>query len=392
MKIKSCTIFALRIPFVETFAHHTKRRRFSDSIIVRVRTSDGATGYGEGLARDYVTGETVESSVRHIREVLWPAVAEHEYAELEPRPDPLQALAQVDESLPFMSGGGVIAFNAARAAVEIALVDALLRSQNISLSKILKPRRAHVTYSGVISSGSLETAARRARQLRLFGLRDVKVKISERRDVERLRAVREVMGEGARLRVDANGAFNAKAAIDIASELSPLRIEVFEQPTARREDLSELREVKNGSAIPVMADESLVTIDDARRLVDEKACDYFNLRVSKCGGLAPCLRLARLAEEAGLRFQLGSQVGETAVLSAAGRHLAAHLSEPAFIEGSYGKLLLAEDVSREPFHFGHGGRASIPRAAGLGIRVRVEILEKHAHARIHLGDDEKSHA
>jgi L-alanine-DL-glutamate epimerase-like enolase superfamily enzyme len=393
MRIKSCTIYALRIPFVETFSHSAKRRGASDSIVVRLEACDGgAVGYGEGVARPYVTGETVAASINHIRKVLWPAVARHDYEELTPEADALHVLARVDESLPDKACDEVIAFNAARSAVELALVDALLRSRQMSLAEILPARRSFVTYGGVISSGSIEASVSRARQLKLFGIRGVKIKIKDKEDVACVRAVREAMGQEASLRVDANGAFSAQEAIEVARDLAPLNVAAFEQPVAREIGHRALALVRSKSSVPLMADESLVTIADAHALIERGACDYFNLRVSKCGGLARTLRLARLAERAGMRLQLGSQVGETAILSAAGRHLAAHLESARFVEGSYGELLLAEDLGREPLHFGHGGRAPLLRGPGLGIEVREAVLEKYSLKKIHLKEAEERHA
>ena len=86
-------------------------------------------------------------------------------------------------------------------------------------------------------------------------------------------------------------------------------------------------------------------------------------------------------------MQIGCQVGETAILSAAGRHVAAFLEDLEFLEGSFGNLLLAEDVSRDGVNFGYGGRAPILRGTGLGIEVRDEILEKYAHSIVNLGKE-----
>ena len=143
-----------------------------------------------------------------------------------------------------------------------------------------------------------------------------------------------------------------------------------EQPLPRgpAEDLARLR---RATSVPLMADESLVTLADADALIAAEAVDYFNVRVSKCGGLSRSLSIARRAAAAGIGLQVGSQVGETAILSAAGRHLAAHLPEVAFVEGSYGTLLLTEDVSVESVRFGHRGRAPVlsrPRPGRPGPR------------------------
>jgi len=133
-----------------------------------------------------------------------------------------------------------------------------------------------------------------------------------------------------------------------------------------------------------MADESLVTLADAEELITQQAADYFNIRVSKRGGLARSLAIARRAASAGIRVQVGSQVGETAILSAAGRHLAASLEEVAFVEGSYGALLLTEDISADGVRFGHRGEAPILTGPGLGIRVLEDRLRKYARKIIEL--------
>ena len=84
-------------------------------------------------------------------------------------------------------------------------------------------------------------------------------------------------------------------------------------------------------------------------------------------------------------MQVGSLVGETAILSAAARHVAASLPEVAFVEGSYGTLLLTEDVSTDAVRFGHRGVAPVLTGPGLGIRVRPERLHKYARQVVELG-------
>jgi muconate cycloisomerase len=139
-----------------------------------------------------------------------------------------------------------------------------------------------------------------------------------------------------------------------------------------------------------VADESLVTLADAEALIAAEAVDYLNVRVSKCGGLSRSLGIARRAAAAGIGVQVGSQVGETAILSAAGRHLAAHLPQVAFVEGSYGTLLLTEDVSAESVRFGHRGAAPLLSGPGLGVHVLEERLRKYARRVVELGPEKAS--
>ena len=372
MKLVTATLYALRVPFVESFSHSATERRWSDSVVVRVCDDVGTEGYGEGAPRSYVTGETVESMLDHLARELWPRVANREV----PSPDDLEAL---DAFLPVSALAGAIAPHASRAALELAVLDCALRRAGSPLAKVMPPRRSSVTYSGVITAGPIARAVQTARQMRAIGLHDIKVKVGFDDDVARVSAVRETLGPDASLRLDANGAWSFERAVEVLNAVAPLDIAAVEQPLPRGpvEDLVRLR---HATAVPIMVDESLVTQADAEALIAAKAADFFNVRISKCGGLARSVAVASAALDAGLGVQVGSQVGETAILSAAGRHLAAALPAVAFVEGSFGTLLLAEDVSVESVRFGHRGEAPVLTGPGLGIRVVEERLRRRAVA------------
>jgi muconate cycloisomerase len=289
-------------------------------------------------------------------------------------PDGLRAL---DAVLPEVRTPGVVAHHASRAALELAILDCGLRSRERSIADLLPPRRQRVVYSGVITAGAAEDALRHARQMRLVGLSQVKLKVGFADDVARVRAVREALGPEASLRVDANGAWALEQAIEALRALAAFDVAAVEQPLPRG-PVADLRRLREASPIPVMADESLVTLEDADALIAGRAVDYLNIRVSKCGGLARSWEIAARAAAGGVRLQVGSQVGETAILSAAGRHLAAALPEVAFVEGSFGTLLLTEDVSVESVRFGHRGEAPLLRGPGLAVTVLEERLRRHA--------------
>lgn len=372
MKLVAATLYALRIPFVESFSHCAVERRWSDSVVVRVRDEAGTDGFGEGTPRPYVTGETVDAMLNHLTSELWPRVAGREV----PPADDLEAVATF---LPEIRLPGAIAPNASRAALEVAVLDCALRRARRPLATLLPPHRSRVTYSGVITAGPVARAVQHARRMRAIGLHDVKVKVGFDDDVARVTAVREALGPDASLRLDANGAWNFERAIEVLNAVTHLGIAAVEQPLPRGsvEDQARLRQA---TPVPIMADESLVTPADGEALIADKAVDFFNIRISKCGGLARSLAIAERAAKAGLGVQVGSQVGETAILSAAGRHLAAALPSVVFVEGSFGTLLLAEDVSVESVRFGHRGEAPLLTGPGLGIRVVEERLRRRAVA------------
>lgn len=375
MRLTSGTVFALRIPFTEAFRHSSKDRESSDAVVVRVAAGNGVEGFGEGLGRAYVTGETVDSMIATITHDIWPKIA---YRELPGAEDGLDA---IEAFLADPTAGPVVAHHASRAAVELAIVDCVFSAAGLSLSSALPPMASAVPYSGVISATTVEHTRQIAAQMRLMGLKAVKIKVGVGDDVARVACAREVLGDGVSIRVDANGGWTPDEALTTLAALVPYGVVFVEQPIPRCA-VEEMARFRAASPIPVMADESLITQADLEALIAANAVDAVNIRISKCGGLARSAAMARRALEAGLVVQIGCQVGETAILSAAGRHLAAALPGLAFVEGSFGSLLLTEDLSVDPVRFGHGGRAPILKAPGLGVRVRPDLLEKYAVRKV----------
>jgi muconate cycloisomerase len=210
------------------------------------------------------------------------------------------------------------------------------------------------------------------------------VKVGTAADERRLAAVRKAVGDQVELRADANAAWTADEAIEQLDRLAKFKLAVVEQPVGAT-DLTGMKQVRNEIGIPVMADESLVTVDQAQRLVDVGACDFFNIRLSKNAGISGSMAIAQLARQAGVKIQVGAQVGETGILSAAGRTFAAHLPALAFAEGSFGTWLLAEDVTFENVAFGYGGRAPLLKTRGLSVTVKEDALERLATAKTQLG-------
>jgi L-alanine-DL-glutamate epimerase-like enolase superfamily enzyme/pyrroloquinoline quinone (PQQ) biosynthesis protein C len=381
-RIEALTIYRLRIPFHQTFRHALHSREESDAVIVKVIDSDGRRGFGESLPRSYVTGETTESMIARIREHLAPRVFSQSFA---PGWETFEYLQSVVPEWTRQEGrqSSIAAWNAAFCAVELALLDWSLRADHCALADLLPPARYEIVYSGVISADAPDDAAALAKRMARLGIRQIKVKVGTIDDTARLEAVRKAVGDDVELRTDANGAWKADEAIEQLQRLAQFKLHAIEQPV-RADDLAGMKRVRQESGVAVMADESLVTLDQARRLIDLGACDYFNIRLSKNGGIGGSLAIARLAQEAGIKIQVGAQVGETGILSAAGRTLAAHLPALAFAEGSFGTWLLAEDVTFENVAFGWGGRAPLLQNRGLSVTVKEDVLERLATAKIDL--------
>jgi muconate cycloisomerase len=205
---------------------------------------------------------------------------------------------------------------------------------------------------------------------RLYGFRQIKVKvgITGQDDPARLWAIRRRIGRNVELRVDANEAWAADEAAERIRALEPAGVACVEQPVPHS-DVETLAGVRKQVNVPIMLDESLCSMIDAERATAGGWCDRFNLRLSKCGGLLPTLRLAQFARERGLTYQLGCQIGETAVLSAAGRAFAASVEDLMAVEGSFDRHLVREPLAREDITFRRGGWAPALAGPGLGVTL-----------------------
>lgn len=380
MKLMTIRIYQLCIPFTQAFRHARCLRHASDAVIVRVEDREGVRGYGEGLPRPYVTGEHVSSMIGFIRTRLAPSLFALEF---DSHCDPFEWVKRI--SMKWADDHrvqtGIPPWHAAFCAVELALLDWALRRNDRSLTDYLTPERTRVTYSGVISAELPEDAASLASRFAALGITQLKVKIGIDDDKARLHAIRDVVGPSYDLRADANGAWTAEQAVRQLTRLQPYRLACIEQPVAGG-DVDGLIRVKQECGISVMVDESLVTRDQAINLAARRACDLFNIRISKCGGIVRSLDIAAIARAHGIRVQVGAMVGETAILSAAGRHLAASLPDVAYAEGSFGTKLLSEDIVKEDLAFGFGGEAPVLHGKGLGVTVQEHTLDRFAVQKI----------
>ena len=367
--IEVCTA---ELPFRFSFGHAAAERRCSTNVVVKVVLSDGTAGFGEGVPRGYVTGETPESAVDAVSRNYGPALVGAEFSDPDGVPAVLEAAAVRAGDRQDGPPG------AAWCAVELAMLDAAGRRFGLPVSAWLGPVRAPtLTYDAVLPFSATAAVVPLALGARSLGLTQVKLKVGRDLDddVERLRLLRRVLGADADLRVDANGAWTAEEALTAIERLRRYGISAVEQPVAAG-DLAGLRRVTAECPELIIVDESLRTPAEAQALVEAKACGAFNIRVSKCGGLLASMRIAGIAADAGLPVVVGAQVGESGLLSAAGRHLAACIA-PRFLEGSAGRLLLREDLTVERVVPGRGGRARPYAGAGLGVTVRPAVLARH---------------
>jgi muconate cycloisomerase len=379
MRVVELTAFHVHIPLRKRIRHASHARCATDNLVVRCVLADNTLGFGEGVPREYVTGESIDSALSQLKQ-------SDLVSQLERCRDFRQAvdLAERLRLAPVPGDDRACRSNAARCAVELAILDAYGRRFGMPLAAVtsmlapdLNEPRPWVRYSGAITSAQGFKVRLAAWRLWVYRFHQIKVKvgIAGQDDVTRLRRIRRRVGPKVDLRVDANEAWPAAEAIERIRALEPFGISAVEQPVPHAEAAA-LEKVRQQVKVPIMLDESLCSRIDAERAIASKTCDLFNLRLSKCGGFIPTLRLAQLARQHYLGYQLGCQVGETAILSAAGRAFAASVGRLRYVEGSYDRHLIREALATEDITFRWGGWAPALTGPGLGIIVNPAALER----------------
>lgn len=332
-------------------------------------------GYGEGIPRTFVTGETMPGSLTFLAETLAPAILNKEFSA------PLELLQSLTDLFRQTAGEQ---HPGAFCALETALLDAAGRAWNLPLQDFLGPRKTGpMIYSAVIPMAAPEQLAHFFHLAKINEMGFVKLKVGNPDDLEVLKMAREILGWEVDLRVDANCAWSEAEAIRRILEMRPYRLSAVEQPVAK-DDFAGLQAVSAAVGLPIIADESLCHERDAQRLIDLQACAIFNIRLSKCGGPGAAARIRRMAAAAGVRCQLGCHVGETSILSAAGRHFASCGPDLVYLEGSFSPFLFSREPVVPPLFFGPGGIAPSLTGSGLGIEVLDRTLADLAVWRRHL--------
>jgi o-succinylbenzoate synthase len=263
---------------------------------------------------------------------------------------------------------------AARHGLELALLDLAARRAARPLAAYLHPSAdGEVAVNAVLGAASPEETVREAAALVAEGYGTLKLKVgadTAGEDQERLRAVRCAVGSAVRLRIDGNGSWSKKAALPLLERLAPLDIEYAEQPLPA-DDIKGMAELARLSPIPLAADESVLSLENARSVLGENAAQVLVLKPMALGGILTTLAVARLAEQHGVRVVITTmldgafaRMGAACAAAALGGVLAGGGAGVAHGLATGG--LLAEDLVPAP-PLPHAGRLTLPTGAGLGM-------------------------
>ncbi len=339
-------------PFETSFGRQTAR----DILLVRVRTDVG-DGWGEcvAMADPVYSSEYVSGAEAVLRDYLIPAVLR--------TPDaPVEAFGSLVSF--------VIGHRMAKAALETALLDAQLRSTSTSFATYFGAVRDEVDCGVSVGiAADIDSLLDEVSGYVAEGYRRIKLKIKPGRDIEPVRAVRELLGPEGLLQVDANTAYTA-ADIDHLRQLDAFDLLLIEQPFVE-EDIATHIALAAAIETPVCLDESILNAEVAIDAIERRATSIINIKAGRVGGYLEAVRVHDVCAELGVPVWCGGML-ETGVGRAANVALAAmeNFTLPGDTSGS--SRYFAEDLT-EPFEL-HDGRLTVPTGPGSGVTVREELL------------------
>lgn len=370
MKIVALETFRLILPVREIYGGAAGFLEDCRALIIRVEVENGIEGWGEATqgrpANAYETLETMEVMARNY---FAPVIVG---ADIEETGSLLTALHKVRIGHPM-----------AKAAIEIALLDGLGKLHGLPICRLLGgPYRRGVDLVGGLGMDlGPDSIGARARELKRDGFQTFKIKIGDRdlhKDIERVRAVREAVGEDAAIRVDGNAAYSFAEARFMLDEIGRYQISDAEQPLARG-DLRSLAELRRAAGVAIAAQESVSSPEDALAVVEAQAADLLKMKLTHIGGFERARDVASIVGAKGLQVVIGQGSACTTILSAAEMHLHCSLKNAQTGGEMTGFMRLGEQDIFSPIPVSRG-LAMPPMTGGHGIQVDKEKLRRRAAA------------
>lgn len=355
MKIQSIHISRQNLQLTRPYTIAFKTTEHVENVIVQIILENGMIGWGAGNPSPYVVGEDLAATLQALetdRVQQWQGRDIRFFYQL---------LSEVQEAFPKNP--------AARAALDIALHDAFAQYLGLPLVYFLGQKIHSLPTSITIGIKNVSETLKEAQEYYERGFKILKIKIGQslEEDVERLVKLREVYGHQILIRVDSNQGYDSNTMIRFFEQTRSLNIELNEQPLPAKA-VGELKALPAEIRKTIAADESLLTPKDAFRLAENPtACGIFNIKLMKCGGVQEALKIATIAQSAGIDLMWGCN-DESIISISAALHAALSCPHTKYIDLD-GSLDLAQDVVSGGFVLEEGWMR-VNGEPGLGVKGR----------------------
>ena len=306
MKITEVRIGRISVPLRTPFKTALRTVNSVEDVVVEIHTDCGAVGYGEAPPTGVITGDTTSAIIGAIQDHIAKNILGKDVDEFE---DLLQLVQKC-----------IVHNSSAKAAVDMALWDLYGQLYQIPAYKLMGGAKKQIVTDLTISVNDPEIMVRDALNAleRGYDCLKMKVGVNPELDVARLSAVRNAVGKDVTIRIDANQAWTPKQAVKILNSMQELGldIELVEQPV-KAHDFEGLKYVTEHSYVPVLADESVFSPEDAMTIMKMGAADLINIKLMKCGGLYNALKIASAAEVFGVECMIGCMLEAKIAVNAA---------------------------------------------------------------------------
>jgi o-succinylbenzoate synthase len=358
MNITHTEIYKFSIP-MQPFTIATGTMNFAQNIFIRVHTDEGVYGVGECSAFPMITGETQSTCFEMAKDfaALW---KNKDSSLIEERMNELHAFTDFNATI--------------KSAFDMALFDLASKRAGQPLFQFLGGRRKELETDLTIGIDEPGLMAEKALEYKKKGVRMIKIKLGKnaREDVERVRRIRQAVGEEILLRIDANQGWEFNDARFALQEMGPYHIQFCEQPMRYWDD-SKLPALKKISPIPIMADESIFDHHDALRLIESGSCDYVNIKFAKSGGIVEAKKINRVCEDHRIPCMMGGML-ESRIALTAFAHFA--LATPNIIFYDMDTCMLGH--LKDPVSGGvqfNGYFLNVPDLPGIGADADEQFLQ-----------------
>ncbi|MYL33876.1 dipeptide epimerase [Pontibacillus yanchengensis] len=355
MNIESIETYPVAIPLKKPFKTALRTVTVAESIYVKVTCDDGTVGWGEAPPTHVITGESLFSIKETIEHILKSAI--------------LGMTLLERENVFYTLHKATVGNTSAKAAIDIALHDCFAKKCGLPLYQLLGGSLSSLETDYTVSVNSPEEMAEDAAEYIQNGFKVLKIKVGKddmETDIARIQAIRNEIGSEATIRLDANQGWTAKEAIYAIRRMEELslNVELVEQPV-KAHDIEGLKQVTDNTNTLIMADESIFSPDDARRVLATRSADLLNIKLMKAGGIHRALQINKLAESFGVECMVGSMI-ETKLGVTAAAHFAASQRNITRVDFD-APLMLSKDLLNGGIHY-DGRHISFSEGSGLGIQ------------------------
>ncbi|NYE05733.1 muconate/chloromuconate cycloisomerase [Bacillus niacini] len=361
MKIVDIETIAVRVPLIKPFKAAYGVRDTADFVLVKVFADNGLEGIGEAATIPIYDEGSQASAVFAINRYLKPLLIGQ---------DP-RKIGLIHE----MMDKAIKGERYAKSAVDYALYELTAKYFNLPVYQLLGGKNRDIQVTAVLSAGNTEEIVTEVTKKKEAGYKVFKLKIGtdHTQDLERVRLIREAIGYDVDLRLDGNEGWRGKEAVRKAKDIEEYNPSHLEQPVPNW-DLEGLKYLRENSSIPIVIDESVLTLKDAYKVIKYVGGDILNIKTARSGGLFPSLKIAATAEAAGVTPLLGSML-ELGIGTIANAHFAASLTGTNLATELVGPQFVKKDILREDIVY-ENGYLVLPEGPGWGVEIDRDMVKE----------------